>query len=224
MSLISLNNVVLTYGNGGNAVNAVDGLCLKIERGEFVSIIGKSGCGKSSLLNIIGGLCKPNEGEYLFDGDRISSYSPSKLALFRRNNVGFVVQHFALVSSLTVRDNIAVPLIYKKMKKSEINKKICEVTSRLGIADQINKFPYELSGGQQQRVAIARAVVSEPRILLADEPTGALDEQNGKEVFNILQELNNSGITIVLVTHDLDLASLCSRKLVMQNGKILLSQ
>ena len=144
------------------------------------------------------------------------------MALFRRNNVGFVVQHFALISSLTVRDNIAVPLIYKKINKSEINKKICEVTSRLGITDQINKFPYELSGGQQQRVAIARAVVSEPRILLADEPTGALDEQNGKEVFNILQELNNSGITIVLVTHDLDLASLCGRKLVMQNGKILL--
>lgn len=219
MSLVELKQISMSYGGKKNPVQALAGVDLQIEKGEFVSIIGKSGCGKSTLLNVLGGITKPESGDYLFDSVRVSDLSNSKLATFRKEKIGFVVQHFALIQDMNAYNNIALPLVYQKYAKKDIEKKVMGVMERLGVAEKRYNYPYELSGGQQQRIAIARAIVAEPALLLADEPTGALDEQTGRSVFEELKQLNADGMTILLVTHDMDLAKQCQRTVQMKDGK-----
>jgi len=180
------------------ALNNVD---LNVEEGEFVGIMGPSGCGKSTLLNIIGMLDNPTEGKYQFAGNEVSGLKESQRTQLRKGNLGFVFQSFNLIDELTVFENVELPLIYLKMGKSERREKVIKVLERMKIAHREKHFPHQLSGGQQQRVAIARAVITNPKLILADEPTGNLDSKNGLEVMNLLTELNQEGTTIVMVTH-----------------------
>ena len=180
------------------ALNNVD---LNVEEGEFVGIMGPSGCGKSTLLNIIGMLDNPTEGNYQFAGHEVSGLKESQRTQLRKGNLGFVFQSFNLIDELTVFENVELPLIYLKMGKSERREKVIKVLERMKIAHREKHFPHQLSGGQQQRVAIARAVITNPKLILADEPTGNLDSKNGLEVMNLLTELNQEGTTIVMVTH-----------------------
>ncbi len=174
---------------------------LKVTEGEFVAVMGPSGCGKSTLLNIIGMLDNPTEGSYQFAKHEVSGLKESQRTQLRKGNLGFVFQSFNLIDELTVFENVELPLIYLKIKKAERKEKVKKVLERMKIAHREKHFPHQLSGGQQQRVAIARAVVSNPKLILADEPTGNLDSKNGMEVMNLLTELNKEGTTIVMVTH-----------------------
>ena len=221
MSFLKLKNICKTFGRGENEVNALKNINLDINSGELIAITGKSGCGKSTLLNVMGGLSSPSAGSYLFDGEDISSYNQDKLASFRNRNIGFVVQSFALINDMTIFDNIALPLRYAGKRPSEINKSVVELANKLEISDKINFFPSQLSGGQCQRAAIARALACNPRILLADEPTGALDEQTGKNILDIFKSLNEDGMTVIIVTHDLEIASMCNRRIEMKDGAIV---
>ena len=180
---------------------ALNNVNLKVETGEFVAIMGPSGCGKSTLLNIIGMLDNPNEGYYHFDGQEVGGLKENQRTKIRKGNLGFVFQSFNLIDELTVFENVELPLIYLNVKKSERKQKVIQVLERMKIAHREKHFPQQLSGGQQQRVAIARAVVTNPKLILADEPTGNLDSKNGIEVMNLLTELNQEGTTIVMVTH-----------------------
>jgi len=180
---------------------ALNGVNLHVAPGEFVAIMGPSGCGKSTLLNIIGMLDNPSGGSYKFAGHQVEGLKESQRTQLRKGNLGFVFQNFNLIDELTVHENVELPLIYLKMGKSERREKVRKVLERMKIAHRENHFPQQLSGGQQQRVAIARAVVTTPKLILADEPTGNLDSKNGIEVMNLLTELNQEGTTIVMVTH-----------------------
>jgi len=180
---------------------ALNGVNLKVEEGEFVAIMGPSGCGKSTLLNIIGMLDNPTQGSYNFAGHEVGGLKESQRTQLRKGNLGFVFQSFNLIDELTVFENVELPLIYLKMNKAERKEKVQKVLERMKIAHREKHFPQQLSGGQQQRVAIARAVVTNPKLILADEPTGNLDSKNGIEVMNLLTELNQEGTTIVMVTH-----------------------
>ena len=221
MSFLELKDICKTYGSGESEVKALKNINLNVNQGELIAVTGKSGCGKSTLLNIIGGLCLPSSGSYIFEGEKISSYNQDKLASFRNRNIGFVVQSFALINDMTIFDNIALPLKYARKKSSEINEKIKNLADKLELSDKIDAFPPELSGGQCQRAAIARAIACDPRVLLADEPTGALDEQTGINILNIFKSLNANGITVILVTHDLEIASMCRRRIEMKDGAII---
>lgn len=222
MPLIELQNICKNYGNGKNTVHALRDINLSVEKGEFAAIIGKSGCGKSTLLNILGGISLPTTGKYIFDGKEISSVSRKDMAAFRNNNIGFVVQHFALINDITVDKNISLPMEYRGYSKTEIETRVKELLEQLDISDKRWKYPYELSGGQCQRAAIARAISLKPPVILADEPTGALDEETGQTIFDIIKNLNeNENITTVIVTHDMDLAAKCSRIIKMKDGRIL---
>jgi putative ABC transport system ATP-binding protein len=180
---------------------ALNNVNLKVKEGEFVAIMGPSGCGKSTLLNIIGMLDNPSEGNYYFNRKEVGGLKENQRTGMRKGNLGFVFQSFNLIDELTVFENVELPLIYLKMKKSEREDKVMEVLERMKIGHRKKHFPQQLSGGQQQRVAIARAVVSNPKLILADEPTGNLDSKNGIEVMNLLTELNQEGTTIIMVTH-----------------------
>ena len=180
---------------------ALNKVSLEIKKGEFVAVMGPSGCGKSTLLNIIGLLDNPTTGELYFDGTEVSKFSEKKRTNQRKSNIGFVFQSFNLIDELTVFENVELPLLYQKVPGSERKAKVEQVLDRMQIAHRRKHFPQQLSGGQQQRVAICRAVVSNPRVILADEPTGNLDSANGEEVMNLLQQLNEEGTTIVMVTH-----------------------
>lgn len=229
MNIIEMSNVHKIYGVGyGRAkikartptVHALRGVDLVIEPGEKVAIMGKSGSGKSTLLNILGAIDRMNEGEYRFDGQPVRLDSPSKAALFRRNNVGFVVQDFALIEDMTVFENIALPLRQRRLRGSTIRQKVEAIAEELGIQDKTNKLPVELSGGEQQRVAIGRAIVHEPRLLLADEPTGALDEETERGILEIFDRLHKSGQTIIIVTHDRNVAATCGRTIRLRDGRV----
>ena len=220
MSFLELKNICKTFGRGENEVNALKDINITIEKGELIAITGKSGCGKSTLLNIIGGLSLPSSGLYTFEGNKISSYNQDKLAYFRNRNIGFVVQSFALINDMTIFDNIALPLKYAGKKSFEINMRVKELTDKMDLSDKTSFFPSQLSGGQCQRASIARALACNPRVLLADEPTGALDEQTGKNILNIFKSLNEGGMTVIIVTHDLEIASMCNRRIEMKDGAI----
>lgn len=221
MSFLELKDICKTYGSGESEVEALKNINLNVNQGELIAVTGKSGCGKSTLLNIIGGLCLPSSGSYIFEGEEISSYNQDKLSSFRNRNIGFVVQSFALINDMTIFDNIALPLKYAGKKALEINEKVKNLAGKLELSDKIDAFPPELSGGQCQRAAIARAIACDPRVLLADEPTGALDEQTGRNILNIFKSLNANGITVILVTHDLEIASMCRRRIEMKDGAII---
>ncbi|MEC3907021.1 ABC transporter ATP-binding protein [Tamlana sp. 2201CG12-4] len=200
------------------ALNSVN---LHVKEGEFVAIMGPSGCGKSTLLNIIGMLDNPTEGAYAFNGKEVGSLKESKRTQERKGNVGFVFQSFNLIDELTVYENVELPLIYLKIKASERKRMIKEVLERMKMGHRIKHFPQQLSGGQQQRVAIARAVVANPKLILADEPTGNLDSKNGREVMNLLTKLNQEGATIVMVTHSDRDANYSHRIINLFDGKIV---
>ena len=220
--LFELNNIVKTYGKGDGIVHALNDVSFSVESGESVAIMGKSGSGKSTLLNIIGGLDKPDSGEYIFDGKTLPVNNLTKMAKFRRYNVGFVVQHFALLNEYSVYNNIALPLRYTKHSGASVKAKVEEIAERLEIADKLKKTPVQLSGGQAQRVAIARALVHNPKMILADEPTGALDEATGKSIMELFTQINKeNGTTLIVVTHDPGVAEYCGRTVVMKGGKII---
>lgn len=195
---------------------------IEIKEGEFVAIMGPSGCGKSTLLNIFGLLDNPTGGKYILNEKDVSNYSESRLTDLRKGLVGFVFQSFNLIDELTVFENIELPLLYMGFSSSERKKKVNEAMDRMQITHREKHFPQQLSGGQQQRVAIARAVVAEPKLILADEPTGNLDSRNGEEVINLLTELNNSGTTIVMVTHSQHDAGYAARVINLFDGQVVM--
>ncbi|PKV49011.1 putative ABC transport system ATP-binding protein [Aquimarina sp. MAR_2010_214] len=199
--MIQIENIKKSFRTEEVETLALNNVNLKVEAGEFVAIMGPSGCGKSTLLNIIGMLDNPNEGYYHFNGQEVGGLKENQRTKIRKGNLGFVFQSFNLIDELTVFENVELPLIYLNMKKSEREQKVRQVLERMKIAHREKHFPQQLSGGQQQRVAIARAVVTNAKLILADEPTGNLDSKNGIEVMNLLTELNQEGTTIVMVTH-----------------------
>lgn len=200
---------------------ALNKVSLEIKQGEFVAVMGPSGCGKSTLLNIIGLLDNPTSGEFFFNATEVSRYTEKKRTTLRKSNIGFVFQSFNLIDELTVYENIELPLLYLKMSTSDRKQKVENVLDRMQIAHRRKHFPQQLSGGQQQRVAICRAVVSNPRLILADEPTGNLDSANGEEVMNLLQQLNDEGTTIVMVTHSPSDAEKAHRIIHLFDGHIV---
>ncbi|MCK5678670.1 MAG: ABC transporter ATP-binding protein, partial [Flavobacteriaceae bacterium] len=200
---------------------ALNGVDIHIKKGEFVAIMGPSGCGKSTLLNIVGLLDNPTEGTYIFNGTDVSNLKEKDRTQFRKGNIGFVFQSFNLIDEMNVHDNVELPLLYLKMKSSERKKRVDEVLGRMKIGHRAKHFPQQLSGGQQQRVAIARAVVSNPGLILADEPTGNLDTKNGIEVMNLLTELNQEGATILMVTHSDRDAGFAHRTINLLDGQVI---
>lgn len=201
--------------------SALDKVNLHIKQGEFVAIMGPSGCGKSTLLNIVGLLDNPTSGQYFFDGQEVGSLKERHRTLLRKGKIGFVFQSFNLIDELNVYENVELPLIYLKMSARERREKVEKVLEQMKIGHRRKHFPQQLSGGQQQRVAIARAVVAEPKLILADEPTGNLDSKNGIEVMNLLSELNKAGTTIVMVTHSMRDAAYAHRIINLFDGQII---
>ena len=219
--MIRTNNLKKIYRTEEVETTALDNVNIEINEGEFVSIMGPSGCGKSTLMNILGMLDNPTEGEYNFLGTEVSKYSERQRAAMRKNNIGFVFQSFNLIDELTIYENIELPLLYLKTSVSERKKKVGAVLERMQIMHRRNHFPQQLSGGQQQRVAVARALVSNPKIILADEPTGNLDSSHGDEVMKMLTELNETGTTIIMVTHSPAYAEYGNRVVHLFDGHIV---
>ncbi|AXY11253.1 ABC transporter ATP-binding protein (plasmid) [Bacillus thuringiensis LM1212] len=218
--MITLNNIAKTYYQGKLAVPILHGISLTIQSGEFVSIMGPSGSGKSTLMNIIGCLDRPTEGEYMLNDVNILTADESKLALIRNEYIGFVFQHFNLLPRLSAVENVELPLVYGGVKKAERRKRALEALGKVGLADRVHHLPNELSGGQKQRVAIARSIANNPTFIMADEPTGALDTKSGEQVMNIFTKLNAEGTTIVMVTHEEEVAAYSSRLIVLRDGKV----
>ncbi len=216
--MIELKNICKTY-DGAHTV--LDGISMTIDSGEFLMLIGKSGCGKSTLLNILGLLDDPTSGEYSFEGRDLATLKEKEKALFRREKIGFIFQSFYLIEEFNVIDNVSHPLGYASVKKSERYRIAREKLDLLGMADRATEKVTRLSGGEQQRVAIARALVNDPKVILADEPTGNLDTQNRDMVMDILQRLHKMGHTIIMVTHDMDLLPYASRVVRISDGKIV---
>jgi len=219
--LIELLDVVKTYVMGDVEVHALRGVSLSVQQGEFTAIMGASGSGKSTLMNIVGCLDRPTSGRYLLDGAEVSRLSTEKLAEVRNRTIGFVFQSFNLLSRTDALENVELPLLYAGVGTAERHRRATEALGRVGLADRVHHHPNQMSGGQQQRVAIARALVSQPRVILADEPTGNLDSQTSVEVMALFQQLGRAGITVVLVTHEPDIAQYASRVVVMRDGKVL---
>lgn len=215
--MIRIKNVSKTYGVGDAAVKALDNVSLSIEDGEMVAVIGASGSGKSTLLHILGGLDNEAEGQVLHDDKNILKMDDETLSEFRLNNVGFVFQFFNLIPELTAEENIVLPNMMCG-KKANISNELC---SQLGIESRLKHYPDELSGGQKQRVAIARALANKPKVVFADEPTGALDSKTSAEIMDVFKSLNENGTTVVIITHDMDIAKKCNRIIELSDGHIL---
>jgi len=222
--LIHLEDVTKVYQMGDVQVRAVRGISLRVSQGEFVAIMGASGSGKSTLMNIVGCLDRPTSGQYLLEGREVSHLSRDELAAIRNRTIGFVFQSFNLLSRTTALENVELPLVYAGLSRRERHKRAAEALRRVGLGDRIEHHPNQLSGGQQQRVAIARALVGNPKLILGDEPTGNLDSQTSIEVMSLLQELGRSGITILLVTHEADIARYASRVILLKDGVILVDR
>jgi putative ABC transport system ATP-binding protein len=218
--LIVAQDVHKYYELGETRVHALRGVSVGIARGEFVAIMGASGSGKSTLMNILGCLDKPSAGRYLLGNIEVSSLSKRELAAIRNRKIGFVFQGFNLLSRTTALENVELPTLYARISKAESEKRSREALALVGLGERMAHFPSQLSGGQQQRVAIARALVNTPSILLADEPTGNLDTRTSVEIMDIFQKLNDDGLTIVLVTHELDIAQFAKRRIQFRDGRI----
>ena len=220
MNVIEVKNLEKTYYVGDMEVNALRGVSFNILKGQFSAIMGPSGSGKSTLMHIIGCLDSPTKGEYHLNGENVANMHDDQLAKIRNKEIGFVFQKFHLLPRNTALENVMLPLKYANASKTERSKKAMEALTQVGLADRVDHRPSELSGGQQQRVAIARALVNSPAILFADEPTGNLDSKTGEEVMNLLHELNNKGQTIVLITHEKEIADQTERTIFIRDGKI----
>lgn len=219
MAILEAKRIRKDYVSGLRTVKALNEVTFKVEEGEFVAVMGPSGAGKSTVLQICAGLLKPTDGVVMYDGNDLFSKEKEELALFRRNNIGYVFQSFNLMPMLTARENIAIPSLLNGSKPDEAA--FCSVAEALGITERLDHFPSELSGGEQQRVAIARAIVNDPSIILADEPTGNLDSATAADIMKIFVELNKPGTTIIMVTHDNKVASYCTRKIMIADGHIV---
>jgi putative ABC transport system ATP-binding protein len=219
--MLKLKDVRKIYRTAEVETHALGGVSLEVQAGEFLAIMGPSGCGKSTLLNILGLLDSPDDGQYWFFGEEIARYSERQLTQLRRGGVGFVFQSFNLVDDLNVRENVEVSLLYRSMPGSERKRRVTAALERVGLAHRAKHLPNQLSGGQQQRVAIARALVGEPKLILADEPTGNLDTENGAAVMEMLGEINRAGTTIVMVTHSLAHAALAQRTVRLLDGQVV---
>ncbi len=219
--MLQIENLTKVFRTDEVETHALSGVSLSIKEGEFVAIMGPSGCGKSTLLNIVGLLDNPTQGKLTFDGEEVARLSDRQRTIFRRGRVGFVFQSFNLVEELTVFENVELPMLYLKLSTSERKQRVNEVLTRLKIAHRAKHFPKQLSGGQQQRVAIARAVATNPKLILADEPTGNLDSKHGQEVMELLTELNRSGSTIVMVTHSERDSAYAHREINLFDGKVV---
>ena len=219
--LIEIRNLVKTYQMGDTAVRALDGVDLDLDRGEYVAIMGPSGSGKSTLMNLIGCLDTPTSGSYRLNNQAVSDLNDDELARIRNKEVGFVFQTFNLLSRTSALENVEVPLVYAGVSRKERHRKAKEMLEAVGLADRMHHQPNELSGGQRQRVAVARALVNGPSILLADEPTGNLDSKTGTEIMDLIDKLNKAGNTIVLVTHEEDIAAHARRVVRLRDGKVI---
>lgn len=219
--MIKFENITKTFRTEDIETIALNGVSLEVNDGEFVAIMGPSGCGKSTLLNIMGLLDEPTSGHYLLEEREVGSLKERERTRVRKGRIGFVFQNFNLIDDLDVAENVELPLTYLNLKAGERKERVRELLKRMGISHRAHHFPSQLSGGQQQRVAIARAVISQPKIILADEPTGNLDSKNGEEVMNLLMELNRQGTTIVMVTHNKHDASFAHRTINLFDGKIV---
>ena len=219
--LIEVKNVYKIYNPGENEVRALDGISVTIDHGEFVAIIGQSGSGKSTFMNMLGCLDTPTSGDYYLDGVNVAGMTDDELSDIRNKQIGFIFQGFNLIPSLTAQENVELPLVYRGMPAEQRRQLAEEALTRVGMEHRMNHRPSELSGGQQQRVAIARAIAARPPIIMADEPTGNLDTRSGEEVMKILHELNVEGRTIVLITHDNDIARQATRAIRIIDGKVV---
>jgi len=221
--MITLANVNRLYRSDEVETTALRSIDLQIDEGEFLAVMGPSGCGKSTLLNILGAIDRPSSGKYFFRDKDLTSCSEAELTRVRRENLGFVFQNFNLIDELTIAENVELSLIYRHWSSSERKPKVEAAMDRVGIAHRARHYPHQLSGGQQQRAAVARAVVGEPSLILADEPTGNLDTENGAQVMEILRGLNEEGVTIVMVTHSPSHADIAKRRVDMLDGQIVVS-
>ncbi len=219
--IIQIEDVSKVYGSGNTEVRALSGVSLVVEEGEYCSIMGPSGSGKSTAMNVIGCLDRPTVGNYFLDGEDVSQLSDRQLAHIRNRKLGFVFQQFHLLPQLTAAENVMLPMVYAGLKNPERRDRAVAALERVGLGNRINNKPTQLSGGQQQRVAIARAIVNRPVLLLADEPTGALDSHTTQEVMGIFEELNQGGITVVMVTHEPEVARLTHRVVWFRDGEVV---
>ena len=220
-SMIDLKDVTKTYQMGDSTVHALDGVTMTIERGEFVAITGPSGSGKSTLMNILGCLDRPTDGSYRLDGDEVANLNDDQLAVTRNKKIGFVFQNFNLLARMSALQNVALPMVYAGVEKTDRMERAKKALTIVGLGDRMHHRPNELSGGQRQRVAIPRALVNEPTIILADEPTGNLDSRSGDEIMEIFCDLNRQGRTVVLVTHEPDIAAYTRRTIMFRDGVIV---
>ncbi len=219
-TVIELQDIKKSYQLGKNEVPVLRGISLKVEQGQFLSIMGPSGSGKSTLMNILGCLDRPSSGSYLLEGVEVAAMDDNSLAHTRNQKIGFVFQSFNLLPKLSTLDNVKLPMIYGGMPEKERDQRARALLARLGLGERLHHLPNELSGGQRQRVAIARALANNPAILMADEPTGNLDSKSGAEVMQIMEELHAEGRTILLVTHEADIAEFAERHIVLRDGVI----
>lgn len=219
--LIEVKNVYKIYNPGENEVRALDGISVTIDHGEFVAIVGHSGSGKSTFMNMLGCLDTPTSGDYYLDGVNVAGMTDDELSDIRNKQIGFIFQGFNLIPSLTAQENVELPLVYRGMSAEQRHQLAEEALTRVGMEHRMSHRPSELSGGQQQRVAIARAIAARPPIIMADEPTGNLDTRSGEDVMKILHELNEEGRTIVLITHDNDIARQATRAIRIIDGKVV---
>ena len=222
MSILEVNNLKKVYVTrfGGNKVEALTNVNFTVEQGEYVAIMGESGSGKSTLLNILAALDKPTAGRVILDGKDLSTIKDSAVAEFRRNQLGFVFQEFNLLDTFTIEDNIFLPLVLAGKKYDEMKKRLEPIAQKLGISELLKKYPYEVSGGQKQRAAVARAMITNPKLILADEPTGALDSKSSDELLHLFGEVNEQGQTILMVTHSVKAASMAKRVLFIKDGQV----
>lgn len=219
--MITLQSIVKSYEIAKEQVNVLNGIDLHIEKGEFTAIMGPSGSGKSTLMNMIGCLDKPTNGEYWLQGEPISNYGEKELAAVRNRAIGFVFQQFQLLPRLNGLQNVELPMIYAGIGKKERMERAKEALNKVGLSDRMNHLPNELSGGQKQRIAIARAIVNEPKLILADEPTGALDTKTGAQIMELFRLLNQEGTTIIIVTHEAEIAAYTNRTVHVRDGKLI---
>ena len=223
MSILEVNSLrkVYTTRFGGAKVEALKNVNFSVEQGEYVAIMGESGSGKTTLLNILAALDKPTGGSVMLDGKDLASIKESDIATFRRDNLGFVFQDFNLLDTFSIEDNIYLPLVLAGKTYKEMSGRLKLISGKLGISELLRKYPYEVSGGQKQRAAVARALITNPKIILADEPTGALDTKTSAEIMELFKRLNKEGKTVVIVTHDPKVAEQCSRVIEVSDGKII---